>query len=497
MNDGSRIRSCAVFPFLKTSAPVRIGSFEFRSTDDRTGLGQEDLEQVEEISSMLYWRDELRLKSSAFAIVPLIDSDRPYAGSSVQVLSDLATVQAIVAYTYGAPDDLRGEPFLSSEHATMLVFTRASVVRALVFPDYNVESSAPAITADEADRPHVLGYHGICNFRDQFWVTKGSRVHGPLTHMTLNRSQDLACDFEALPDGLRRLVDAPHTGASARILTAMQWFNSGNAATNDDAAALMDLAIAFETLLGIPAGESKTERFVDAIALLLGRARRLDIWARQFYGARSNIAHEGRAPQIRFVVSDSPKPPRNAQLYHSLLALGRQVFQLCLRVISAGALLAERGGLEEKLVTNKERFERICAILSDKSLDALTRLMRIADPVQAIHEYKFASETGLSVALVVGAGRLAAQVALEAFPELPEALRGALKELMAAPNSEDSFESLQALYEVDNVIRNPTLVPERKEPWRTTVQLLEDCWMTCMWEFFRLERQRTRDSKRQ
>jgi hypothetical protein len=378
--ESSEPKSFAVFPFLKTSGPIHIGKFSFQSTGDATGLTNDQRESVRLIKEMVFWRDDLRLKSSAFAIVPLVDPDKP----DPSTLSDLAAVQTIIAYMYGEPHEVFGDPFLSSEHATLLILTRGPVLRALACPDHDVEFVAPRPASDPAAGSHVEGFHGIYNVRDHFWATKGARIQGPLPHMTLNGSQDLARDLPGISHDLMRVVSHPATAPSERLLRAMQWFNDSNAATNDDSAAIVDLAIAFETLLGIPAVESKTDRFVDAISLLLGRAARVDVWARQFYNARSNVAHEGRAHQLRFAATDASKPPKDAQLYHSLLAVGRQVFRLCLRTIAMGASLAERAGLEEKLVTNRERFERVCKVLADTGVDAAVRLNRAASTVQAI-----------------------------------------------------------------------------------------------------------------
>jgi hypothetical protein len=486
--DTSDPKSFAFFPFLKTTAPVHLGNFKFQSSDDPVGLSDVQVDQIHRIHAMLFWRDDLRLKSSAFAVVPFIDPDRP----DQTTLNDLAAVQSVVAYMYGAPHEVFGDSFLSAEHAALLIFTAGSVPRGLALPDHHVESVTPTVSREPTTSPHVAGFHGIFNFHDQFWTTEGSRIHGSLPHMTLNISQDLAQDMTRMPDGLGRLISRPPSTASERILTSIRWFNESNTAMNDEAAALVDLAIAFETLLGIPAVESKTDRFVDAIALLLGRVPRVDVWARQFYNARSNVAHEGRARQIRFVASDSSKPAKDAQLYQSLLAVGRQVFRLCLRTVSVGTFLAEQDGLEEKFVTNRERFERVCRILDDKTGDAAERLARAAPTIQAIHDYKFVAETGLALDAVIGAARLAAQAALDTESELPVALADGLRAFLAAPKSSDDYERLEALAAVDGVVRNPTLVPERKDPWRPAVQLLEDSAMICMWHFFRLQRQRSR-----
>jgi hypothetical protein len=66
----------AVFPFLKTSESVRLGSFTFRSTDDTAGLSEEDSAHVQEIAGMLFLQDDLRIRSATYAMLPSLDLDK-------------------------------------------------------------------------------------------------------------------------------------------------------------------------------------------------------------------------------------------------------------------------------------------------------------------------------------------------------------------------------------------------------------------------------------
>jgi hypothetical protein len=134
------------------------------------------------------------------------------------------------------------------------------------------------------------------------------------------------------------------------VLTALTWYNRANALTSDDDSAVIHLAVAFETLLALRR-DAKTDRFVDAVSLLLGRIPRLNLWAEQFYNARSDIAHEGRTGQFHFIPAKQ-KNQADDPLYHSLLAYGRGIFRLCMGTLLFGAQLGARAGLRDKLVTN-------------------------------------------------------------------------------------------------------------------------------------------------
>jgi hypothetical protein len=78
-----------------------------------------------------------------------------------------------------------------------------------------VGSEARANRTD-SDAPHVPGYHGIYNFRDQFWVTTGSRIPAPLAHMTLNIGQDLAEDLQIARQRVGRSPNAPLADRAGR-----------------------------------------------------------------------------------------------------------------------------------------------------------------------------------------------------------------------------------------------------------------------------------------
>lgn len=245
--------SFAVFPFLKTSGPVSIANLIFRSTDDTGQLADKESVYLRDIAEMLFLKDDLRIRSASYAAVPYIDLNRPD-----RQLEQLARVQAFVAYAYGSPHEVFGDPFLSTEHASLVIFSPGPVSVFLVRPDHHVAvvGSASELVPDQ--RHEIPGYAGLYNFRHHFWAAKGSRLYGPMPHFTLNISQDLT---ELGPRAGRRDLDllakalaGSATETSERVLTAIRWFNAANAAGSDDATAIVFLAIGFETILALPTG---------------------------------------------------------------------------------------------------------------------------------------------------------------------------------------------------------------------------------------------------
>ena len=485
--------SFTVFPYLKTSNAVSVGQLTFRSTDVTDELTSKQGDYVNDIASMLFLKDNLRIKSASYALIPFIDINHPEPH-----IEHLKNVQAVVAYCYASPRHEFGDIFLSSEHASMAVFSPGRVFKSLVCPDYHVDEVQNSSNLVADNRGEINGYAGLYNFRHHFWVAKSSRLYGPKPHLTLNISQDLSldiaraeksrCDYRLLCELLRK----PVRKTSARVFTALQWFNAANSEANDPAAAIVDLSIAFEALMNLPT-DQKTDRLTDAISLLLGRIPRLDIWARQFYDGRSQIVHEGSSQRLNFIATNSIKKSEGQQ-YQSLLSYGRQIFQLCLGTLLTGAELAEKSGLEEKLVTNEERFQEICRILSNNEIEIRERLESILPIIIAIDQYKYISESSLKLKTMIGATRLAAKTLLENNEEISNELKDHLSRLINAERTTDHFKELEALAKLESAFKEKTLQTENI--CRESVQkLIETVWHYVFMHYFWLKEHLSADAQ--
>jgi hypothetical protein len=69
--------SIVVFPYLKTSGPVRFGPYLFRSTDDLEGLSKAQVTAVTEVTAMLYTQNNARARSASYAVIPQIHVSMP------------------------------------------------------------------------------------------------------------------------------------------------------------------------------------------------------------------------------------------------------------------------------------------------------------------------------------------------------------------------------------------------------------------------------------
>ena len=466
--------SIAVFPFLKTSAPVDIGGVTFRSTDDTSGLSADTARGIAQVAKMLFLQDDLRIKSASYSVVPFIDLEHP--GSA---LEKLRRIQTILAYCYAIPHHIFGDPHLRYEHASLVVFSPGRVWAFLVRPEHNVEPQSPDLSLAPDERGEIEGYSGLYNFKHHFWVAKTSRVYPPVPHIGLNIHQDLAADlgdfcrssrFQLLPE----LIQDPVSGMAERALTSITWFNQANSLAAGDEVAIVNLAIALESLLGLPE-DQKSKRLVDSVGLLLARVPRLDWWAYQFYEARSAIVHRGKAAQLGFRVAE-PGKTTSGSLYNSLLSYGRQVFQLCVATLLFGDSLAQTAGLEQKFVTNRERFEQISRLLSDESMSASQRFREISPAVEAVELYQFVGESSFPIKIVLDAMRLAARVLLASETELEAELRTATEKLASAAQSADSYEVLDALRGLHEIGQHTALTGDPFSPWVVTFRLVDVGW---------------------
>ena len=112
----------AIFPFLKTSLPVRIGGYSFRSTEDVEGLPPHQAKAIGELAQMLFAQDDLRVKSASYAILPALE-----VHSGDRRLGQLAHLRDVVAYLYAAPHDVFENVFLSPEETSLVLFTPGRV----------------------------------------------------------------------------------------------------------------------------------------------------------------------------------------------------------------------------------------------------------------------------------------------------------------------------------------------------------------------------------
>ena len=319
-------------------------------------------------------------------------------------------------------------------------------------------------------------------------VEPGSRLYGPKPHMTLNIAQDLFTDLEHRMAGhhhlLLDLLEKPETPSSLRIFSALRWFNAANENGLNPSQSLLNLAVAFETLLRLPES-SKTDRLVDAISLLLGRTERLGEWAQQFYDARSRVAHEGEVRDRYFYPGGNGKRQVSG-IFGSLMLYGRQIFRLCVGTLLVGIDLAERADLREKLVSNNERFQKLCDLVQNKHGSASERLLGLAPTIRALERYRFVGSS-IDPGPQLAAARLAALALTECKLDLPEDLASAVAGCAAIKRADGEFQQLAAIEALQRAFEKQDgsmLTPEVRNV-RDIVGLV---WMSLFPRYFQLKK---------
>lgn len=474
----------AVFPFLKTTGIVRIGNYFFRSTDDIEQLPEDQAAAVRDIREMLFVNADIRVKSASYAIVTDIE-----VHSASQKLQHLEAIRDVVAYFYSAPHDIFDAVFLHPETASLALFQSGPVSTFLARQEHHTETVSPGKGPAPDAFHNVPGYRGIYNFRHSFWVEHRGRLYGPMPHMSLNISQNLQAD---IAHGLSRqspillqMLEQPMTPATARVLNAIRWYNAANENGLDESRAILNLAVAFEALLRLPKAE-KTERLVDSISLLLGRTERLEEWAQQFYAARSAAAHEGAVSERFFFVGKGvEKAKKLTSVSGSLMLYGRQIFQLCLRTLLVGIDLAARANLQERFISNNERYQKICDALDDADKPPSERLLGIASTVEALEYYRFVA-TAVDTPVLLSAAKRAAATLEACKLNLPDEVKDCLAKLSQGKRKDGERTQLEAVSNVVDALEKAELVNQPPEA-RTAFELIRLVWSHVFQRYFHLK----------
>ena len=261
----------AFFPYLKTTEPVRYRGITIRSSDDLTALPTDAIPHLEKLRRMFFLKDHFRIKQMSYAFCNSVDK-----ASVSKFTEELFEFQTFICYFYSSPHPTSGDPFLRSEHSSLYLFQPKEIFEGLISDEHNVEVLPEAQNIKVNARKEVDGYEGVLNNKSYLWVTDGSRIFPPTVSLWLNISQDLGVEFNhqlADSDTYRPVVEyfAAKNDAGffrKRILTALSWYNKSIRIDIDESEALINLAIAFESLLDLDRGDSLTTRFKEAVGLL-------------------------------------------------------------------------------------------------------------------------------------------------------------------------------------------------------------------------------------
>jgi len=444
-----------LLPFLKSINDVQIGNYFFRNSDNLIELNSTQKEELEIIKEMLYVRNFCKIDKSVYSLITLDINNKN------EIFYELKNIRNFIAYCYLGPRHEFGDIFFPKENSCMYILEPKLVPKSLVFPDNNTKCLSNVKDIKTNQLGEIPGYSCIIDFKQQFNLAKGGQINSPSPYLCLNIYQNLDMDIDKAVKSrvdyklISKYLSVPHDNALQKYFLSLDWFIKANSNLIDHATALINLSIAFESLLELPA-DNKTDRLIDAVSMLLGRTKRLNIWAKQFYNARSQIVHEGSLDIQNFKATDSLKKGSGLD-YQSLLSYGRQIYQLCLSAILTGYDLSKKTKLEEKFITNEERFKKIISLVDDEEIEINEKFEQIDILLNTIENYRYISEPNLKIPLLVTAISAVSKCILSANLEILPIITDEFKVLCSQNKSKDLFIELDAISKVSKIEYNSQL----------------------------------------
>lgn len=458
----------AFLPYLVTRKRVRIRGIEFRSNHDIADMPEDVQSHVKTLSEMFFADNVFRIEEMTFAFFE-ISSDSIEAE---KLLRRLDEAHLLIGYLYASPHPSGGS-FLPSETCSLFLFRigeqygpEGKVISSLVW--HKLDDSNRVTNIDGKVIPTddlVPGYFGTRNRTVPIWATNGFRIYPELPNIILNLNQDLSWNLQSSLSQAHQWAIA-HLYQSDeefrdetrhRIFASLEWYMKSCRESIEETEALVNLAIALESLLRLRSGEGVTDRFKDAVLTLLGPVPRLDTWLDQFYAARSKAVHEGIASDLNFYPFEKDLHKKKSSkceepfAHRSLLSYGRRIFRLCLAGVFAGVMQARIAGLDALFVPNKERIEIICRKLNSQSPPA-QRLFSIAEDVIELCAQSFylCDPDIVSVKSAVGAAKLALENYTNACPHDVLVTGGDIVKLLSSMGGDPS---LALLEQMDGIVR--------------------------------------------
>lgn len=457
-----------VFPYLNTSKPVHIRGFCFRNSKDATSLSKENSERLVEISQMFFLRDDIQITEVTYSFIDLSESFE----KNQKLLGKLRQAQLLISYIYCSPNNTWSTTFLNNEHSNIFIFEPASVSKFQVYPSVENQPLKDLSDIDPfkdiSDMPSSLvdGYNVTLNWQHWFSTIKGNRIYPTVPDFWINISQDLYQDIEISRNNnqswaffeLFHRVEARNLEIENRLFTALHWYNLSTSLNLPHDLSLVNLAIAFESLLNLEQDRDLVKRFKEMIVNMLGNIPRLDSWVEQFYKARSGIVHDGSWPHLMYYpidlqnVADIYKGKRSEIEYLPLISYGWRVFRICFNIILSGANLAQNANLGASLISNQERLEEICKKLSEKDLKNQENIDEISALITDLEENYAFSKEQVRIETLLSIAKSLITLCLEENTDLPEPLTDGMNKVITG--GKDIRELVENTFKLKNELNN-------------------------------------------
>jgi hypothetical protein len=243
-----------------------------------------------------------------------------------------------------------------------------------------------------------------------------------------------------------------------RLFTSLHWYNLSTSLNLPYDLSLVNLAIAFESLLNLEQDRDLVKRFKEMIVNLLGNIPRLDSWVEQFYKARSGIVHDGSWPHLMYYpidvqnVADIYKGKRSEIEYLPLISYGWRVFRICFNIILSGANLAQNANLGASLISNQERLEKICKKLSDNDLKNQENINEISALINDLEENYAFSKEQVRIETLLSIAKSLISLCVEENTDLPESLTVGMNKIITG--GKDKKELVENTFKLKNELNS-------------------------------------------
>jgi hypothetical protein len=430
-------------------------------------LSKENRERLEEISQMFFLRDDIQITEVTYSFLDLSED----FNKNQKLLGKLRQAQLLISYIYCSPDNT-WSTFLHNEHSNLFIFEPTPVSKYQVYPSVENQPlkdlSGVDPFEDISDMPSSLvdGYNVTLNWQHGFSTVKGNRIYPTVPDFWINISQDLHEDIEiGLSSNqswafieLFRHAEERNIEIENRLFTSLHWYNLSTSLNLPHDLSLVNLAIAFESLLNLDQDRDLVKRFKEMVVNMLGNIPRLDSWVEQFYKARSGIVHDGSWPHLMYYpidvqnVADIYKGKRSEIEYLPLISYGWRVFRICFNIILSGANLAQNANLGASLISNQERLEKICKKLSDNDLKNQENINEISALINDLEENYAFSKEQVRIETLLSIAKSLISLCVEENTDLPESLTVGMNKIITG--GKDKKELVENTFKLKNELNS-------------------------------------------
>ena len=156
--------------------------------------------------------------------------------------------------------------------------------------------------------------------------------------------------------------------------------------------------------------------------------------------------------------------------------IGRQIFQLCVGTLLVGIDLAHRADLQEKFVSNNERYQKICDFLRSETGTPAEKFVALEPTLRVLRRYQFVPSGELTRGTLASAVRYAASALIATGEHFEQDLADALAKANASKREDGKsmqLATIKDLVEAFKATEPSNLSPEA----RIACDLIEIAWM--------------------